>query len=121
MGARENLRFPRRLRLRRQREFERLLKAGKRAGDHRLHVWALPNDRKHSRFGLVVGRRHGNAVRRNRIKRVLREAFRHCRSQLPRGLDLVCAPRVGADLELQETIRSLVRIGERLSRGFKSN
>jgi len=116
MGGFERLRFSRRLRLRRRSEFERLFREGKRAGDGRLDLWALPNDLKHSRFGLVVGRRHGNAVRRNRIKRVLREAFRLARPQLPTGLDIACAPRVGAEIELQEAIGSLVRVTARLAR-----
>ena len=121
MGRAASLRFPSRLRLRGRSEFRRLFEQGKRAGDHRLQVWAAPNDLECSRFGLVVGRKHGNAVRRNRIKRVLREAFRLCRSELPSGLDIACAPRVGAEIELQGAIESLLRLTERLARGFGRN
>ena len=111
--------FPRRLRLRRHGDFRRLLKQGRRSGDRRLLIWALPNELEYTRLGLVVGRKHGNAVRRNRIKRVIREAFRLSRSHLPNGLDLACAPRVGAEITLRETIESLARVTERLARGFE--
>ncbi|MFQ5807076.1 MAG: ribonuclease P protein component [Phycisphaerae bacterium] len=118
MYARENFSFSHRRRLRRQSAFKRLLREGKRAGDQRLQVWARPNDLGYSRFGVIVGRKHGSAVRRNRIKRVLREAFRLSRAALPRGLDIACAPRVGGETELRETIESLRRVTARLARGF---
>ena len=45
-----------------------------------------------TRLGLAVSRRAGNAVVRNRIKRVLREAFRLDREDLPPGLDVIVIP-----------------------------
>ena len=53
----------------------------------------LPNGLGHSRLGIVVGRRHGNAVRRNRMKRLLREAFRLNRGMLSVPCDVVIVPR----------------------------
>jgi ribonuclease P protein component len=120
MCPRAKLQLRRSLRLGRSAEFERVLKHGKRGGDRRLRVWALPNDLEHSRFGLIVGRRHGSAVRRNRIKRILREAFRLSQAELPKGLDIACTPRVGVEMELQGTIRSLVEVTKRLGCAFGS-
>jgi ribonuclease P protein component len=48
------------------------------------------------RLGLVVGRKVGNAVQRNRIKRVCRECFRLWPDLLPSGVDLVVIARPGA-------------------------
>lgn len=48
------------------------------------------------RIGLVVGRKVGNAVQRNRIKRVCRECFRLWPDLLPPGVDLVVIARAGA-------------------------
>lgn len=118
MSALKRFRFPSRYRLRRRSEFEHLMDNGTRAGDHRLQIWALPNNLGHARLGLVVGRQHGNALRRNRIKRILREAFRLSREDLPAGLDFACAPRAGARIELQEAIESLAGIARRLARKF---
>lgn len=49
-----------------------------------------------SRLGLVVSRKVGNAVVRNRVKRIVRECFRELPGFVPDGLDLVVIPRAGA-------------------------
>ena len=52
-------------------------------------MFAIPNDLGYPRLGLSVGRKVGTAPKRNRIKRLLREAFRLMQHDLPRGYDLV--------------------------------
>jgi ribonuclease P protein component len=116
MPAAREFGFPRRLHLRERGCFERLFQEGRRVGDHRLTIWGLPNGLSYSRLGVVVGRKHGGAVQRSRLKRMIREAFRLSRPQLPPGLDLVCVPRVGTEIELGATIKSLLRLTTRLSR-----
>lgn len=108
--------FPRRLRVLRQADFARAMKEGRRVVDGRLTLWAVPNGLEYARFGLTVGRKHGGAVQRNRIKRVLREAFRLSQHDLPGGLDLVCAPRVGGEITLGGCMESLARLAGQLSR-----
>ena len=117
-AQRRRYRFPRTLRLRRRVEFERALKDGRRATDQRITLWVAPNGLAHPRLGLVVGRKHGNAVRRNRLKRVLRCAFRLSQYDLPPGFVLVCAPRPGVDLELDGCRDSLLRLATRLARKY---
>lgn len=58
-----------------------------------LVVYSLPNDLGHVRMGISISRRVGIAVRRNRIKRLLREAFRAHQSDLPKGYDLIIVVR----------------------------
>jgi len=48
------------------------------------------------RLGLTVGKRVGNAVTRNRVKRLLREYFRNCKDKLPASTDIVISAKVGA-------------------------
>lgn len=71
-------------------------------------VYAVANELPYSRLGLSVGRKHGTAVQRNRIKRLLREAYRLERPQLPAGLDLVVVPRQGNEWTLEKARASLV-------------
>jgi len=55
---------------------------------------AVPGDRR-QRLGITASRKVGNAVQRNRAKRLLREAFRCIRTELPSGIDLVVIVRQG--------------------------
>lgn len=110
------LRLPRCSRLCDSDAFGRLLKEGGRVSDGLLSLWGQRNGLAYTRFGMIVGRKHGNAVRRNYIRRRLREAFRLARARLPAGLDLAAGPHVGANITVARTIESLLRLSERLVR-----
>jgi ribonuclease P protein component len=84
------------MRLTRARQFDAVFAARVRATAGPLVVWGAPNDVGHPRLGLAISRRAGNAVVRNRIRRLLREAFRLLRPDLPpteRSYDLVIGVR----------------------------
>jgi len=104
-------RFPRSLRLRRRKEFLRIQRLGVKVSSHPLVALALENGWNVTRVGITVSSRVGNAVARNRIRRLLREIFRRQRARLPGGIDvvLVAAPSAaGADFSaLHEACGSL--------------
>jgi ribonuclease P protein component len=81
------------LRLRRPFEFERVRKRGRSWTTHLLVLSVLGNDCGYNRYGFAVGRRIGGAVRRNRVKRWLREAVRCLHPSLVQGYDLVFIAR----------------------------
>ena len=111
-----NRRLPAWRRLRHQRDFNRVYSTRCRAGDGQLLVYAaVGNEQRGTRFGLSVSRKHGNAVRRGRLKRLLREAFRVQQHDLPSGLDLVLIPRQGADPTLEALKRSLLQLSNKLA------
>ncbi len=83
------------------------------AADRHLVVFAMPNGLSYCRLGLTVGRKCGNAVARNRIKRLLREAFRLEGDSLPVGYDLVCLPRPGMVGQLEAYRRSMRSVSAR--------
>ncbi|NOZ30276.1 MAG: ribonuclease P protein component [Chloroflexi bacterium] len=83
----------RRYRLNDRERFWQVRREG-RSWSHPLVVLrALPNDLPYSRFGFAVSRRVGSAVRRNRVKRRLREAVRLMQSQIRPGWDVVFIAR----------------------------
>jgi len=81
--------FPRSCRLRSRREFVEVYSKGLRVGSSSFNVFGLVNDLGYCRLGLAVSRKVGGAVRRNRVKRRLREVFRTNRSRLEPPMDLV--------------------------------
>lgn len=114
-GAVRPLRFglPRTARLRTQGDFRRVYGRGTRV--HGTQIVAIGLDRKDAghRLGLSVSKQNGGAVRRNKIKRMLREAFRLERPALPGAFDLILIPRPELEhryeLEaLREELRGLV-------------
>ncbi len=83
------LAFPKSRRLTSNPQFKAVLDRGRRAGDSLLTLYAAPNDRGRPRLGISVGRTSGNAVVRNRLKRLLREAFRRNQDRIPPDFDYV--------------------------------
>ncbi|HSY07377.1 MAG TPA: ribonuclease P protein component [Steroidobacteraceae bacterium] len=94
-------------RLRRKRDFDAVYAHGRRFGNSFFGVTAHVNEKGWPRLGLAVAvKTAGNAVERNRIRRLIRESFRLHQHQIP-ALDLVVSARlrargtVGAELRAQ--------------------
>lgn len=99
--------FPKALHLRSPREFDAVYKNKTRESRGPLTVYALPNELGHPRIGFSVARKVGTAPRRNRIRRLLREAFRLMQHDFPRGYDLVVVVRPHEPLMLADYQRLL--------------
>jgi ribonuclease P protein component len=88
-----SLAFPKSHHLRSPREFDAVYAAKTREARGPVTVYAKPNGLSHPRLGLSVSRKVGNAVKRNRIRRRLREAMRLMQHDFPAGYDLVIVVR----------------------------
>src|SRR5262245_22288313 len=97
--------FPASKRLGTRREFLRVYETGRRVASASFVLFGLESTVLHSRIGITVTRKCGNAVVRNRAKRLLREVFRRHQEALAPPMDLVVNARSGlektplADLE----------------------
>ena len=78
-------------------DFQRVWDSGKSWSHPLIIVRVAANGTEASRFGFVAGKKVGNAVRRNRTKRRLREAVRHRLAAIPPGWDIILISRAGAD------------------------
>jgi ribonuclease P protein component len=118
----------RRQRLSRSAEFDRVFREGRSHASRQLVVYAFPNSDGaggEPRLGVSVGRKVGGAVQRNRVKRLLREAFWALAPELPGGHDFVVVARPDAasfateggeqavESELRELLQRAGLVGER--------
>lgn len=86
--------LPRFCRLHLKNDFKRVITGGIKLQYNGLVLWAIPNTaNKNVRFAVVVSKKLGPAVLRNRTKRFLREAFRVNRLNLVEGTDIIVCPK----------------------------
>ena len=112
-------RLPRAYRIRSGLDFQRIYRLRCTAGDDNLLVFGGPNGLGHPRLGKSVSKKLGNAVARNRWRRLLCEAFRLSREQLPAGVDLVVIPRPQVKPELSSLVASLPRLAARVAKKLR--
>ena len=111
--------FSRASRIRQQAEFDRVYQAGLYAANDVLVIYAERNHRTETRLGLSVSKKVGGSVVRNRWKRLIREAFRLSRADLPGGLDLVIRPRRGAEPDSRSIEAALRQLTKQLAEKVK--
>ncbi len=88
--------FPKKKRLVNNRQFKAVLARGLRLSNGLLTLYMAENDCGYPRLGVSVSKSCGNAVVRNRLKRLLREAFRQSQDRIPAGFDyllMISPPR----------------------------
>jgi ribonuclease P protein component len=108
--------FPRAARLLTPKDFARLRAESRRVGTRHFSAEVAPNALGAARLGLAVSKRVSkSAVRRNRIKRVARDSFRHVRDRLP-AVDVLLIARSSADQEDNPALRAeLERLWQRIA------
>jgi ribonuclease P protein component len=100
-------RFQKEHRIRQSKDFAAVFDQGRTVVTPVLIFRVLPTPLETSRLGLAVSRKVGKAVKRNIIRRRIREGFRLKKSLFPRSFDIVVSPRKGAlDFEFEGFLSS---------------
>lgn len=109
--------LPRHERLRGRDCVGRLFREGARGAAGKVAARALPNASGDTRVAAVAGKTLGNAVERNRMRRLLRAAYRMRKDNLPRGWDIALVARPGL---LEATWRDVTRdVGLAIERALR--
>jgi ribonuclease P protein component len=122
-------RFSRSDRVLHSRDYRRISRCGSRAASKNFVVLAAPmrvvpakQDRVRSRrLGMTVSRRVGNAIERNRVKRIIREWFRHLRDEFATDTEIVViARRQSTELDARAVALDLSRLLEHAARASRA-
>lgn len=114
--------FPKRLRLRKRREFLAVQRSGRRVVTEHFIVYARPNAERIKRLGITVSTKVGHACFRNKIKRLLREAFRKSVGDPTQGFDFVFVARQETQaLQYASVVCELDAVTRRLVEMFRSD
>ena len=98
-------------RLRQRKDFDLAFRYGSRRHTKNFTIILRPNGLQFSRLGVTVSKKVGNAVKRNRVKRYLREYFRLHKHKLPPSHDVVIiAKRDAATLAYQDVREELAAV-----------
>jgi ribonuclease P protein component len=79
--------------LKKNNEFRHVFSAGNREIGKYITIYILPGKQQNNRVGIVIKREIGNAVQRNKVKRIIREIWRTKCNQLISGYDVVILVR----------------------------
>jgi len=95
--------------LRKKTHFQEMYSVGKSYANRLVVLYIIPNTNQTRRIGFAAGKKLGNAVVRNRVKRLLREAYRLQQNELVTGYNLLLVGRKGMINLGFEPVRAAVR------------
>lgn len=103
-------------RVKKNSEFQAIIQSGKSFANREFVIYYKEKqDQTHFRVGISVGKKLGNAVTRNRLKRLIREAFRELDHNIVRNVDIIIiARRNSVDLSYDRVKKSIIHLLKRL-------
>ncbi|MBQ9314456.1 MAG: ribonuclease P protein component [Clostridia bacterium] len=103
------------LTIKKSNEFQNAFQHGKWYHAECLVIYVNKNNLETNRIGIAVGKKIAKSVKRNRIRRVIREAYRSMENQLLQGYDIIIVWKNGVDMENA----CFLKVEENLASAFK--
>lgn len=101
-------------RVKSEKDFDRVFHHGKNSSNHQFVVYTLEKEQPHFRVGISVGKRIGNAVCRNQVKRRIRQALSELKPSIKSNVDfIIIARRPVAQMDQVQVKSSLVHVLKR--------
>lgn len=105
-------------RLRKNMEFKKVYNDGKKYWNRNFILYIRKNNLDYTKVGFTVTKKNGNSVERNKIRRRMKEAYRHNSNSVKNGYDLVFIPKRGIInipyKELENSMTHIMRIAKSL-------
>ncbi len=103
-------------------DFRRAYRKGKYCVNEAVTAYYLPNKLPINRLGITTGKKIGNAVKRNRARRIIRAAYRVKEEILPIGFDIVIVARPGIEGKKSTDIEKFIssRLVKEMNKPFKN-
>lgn len=98
-------------RVKKERDFQRVFEQGSSCANRRFVVYKLPKEQDHFRVGISVGKKVGNAVMRNSVKRKIRASLYTLKDQIDPNLDFIIIARpTVSELDSEKLLQNLKHV-----------
>ena len=98
-------------RVKKEKEFQKVFQTGQSFANRKFVVYVLPKDQPHFRVGISVGKKIGNAVARNAVKRKIRASIFDMKDMINPNLDFIVIARPSvSNLSSQEVYSNLLHV-----------
>lgn len=105
------------LRIKKNADFQKLFKQGKKVFSPDITLLYFPSDR--ARMGVAVSKKHGKAVKRNRIKRLLRAVYTDNLPLLKENYSVILVPKVNENYSYRSFEKSIKLCFKKINAGKK--
>ena len=104
-------------------DFMKVYKKGRFSANSLITVYFLPNRSPYNRIGITTSKKIGNAVQRNRARRIIRAAYRNTEKLFPIGFDIIFVARTDILNAKSTNIETFIkkRVLKEMNKTFKQN
>lgn len=104
-------------------DFMKVYKKGRFSANSLITIYFLPNRSPYNRIGITTSKKIGNAVQRNRARRIIRAAYRNTEKLFPIGFDIIFVARTDILNAKSTNIETFIkrRVLKEMNKTFKQN